>query len=1053
MMDIIYGNAERVCIWLGEANESSRMALRFIKHEVSHLQSFDSLCESKDASKKWVALLDLMQRPWFSRRWVVQELALAQKPIIYCGNDRISWKKFAIAVELFVEVETATHRLSEVMKKDRQYQYIPSYFDYVSALGASLLVDATERLFRDYQEVEIIQPTADPNAQVETYTNSDSDTSIEVSGSESDSSISLNINSAQKLRHISKNRIQPLLSLEYLVSSLTIFDTTVPHDTIYALLAIAKDTTPRAVASGSVVTSRGAQEGLEIYTQRKSYNVDYKLPYVDVCKDFLLFSIERSLEGNASRALDVICRPWAIEERKLKKIREDKKLKKDKEERDKRREKDREMRRAWRQARGTHSPLPRAAAPSSASSGLFGNASFQEDDNVDLEDMALPSWVPQLSGAPHAMAQRPGLNGPKMSRINADPLVGLPSITQRNYSAAETKGVDMKALRFRKRPKLGHFSMYVRGFQLDVIKEVEQVARNGQIPREWAELVRWQDAKGHPPDAFWRTLVANRGKDGKNPPVYYSRACQESFKKGGLESGAVDTTALIDYERNSVVAQFCRRVQAVTWNRALVRTEAGRLALVGKDVEKDDLVCILYGCSVPVVLRGSAKKTRDVFEAEVEQELIDVKDTVVQNFRRYMSRKRRHETRKDIEMGALCRRWFKATDYIHNNGFSPCKLSKEATKEGLLRILVKAISDFKTWWINERYKQWDDIEKTMRQQREDAKTKKSKPGKKEMDEVLHKQREKQQEVEVRAQRKRRKSRSTIDMLDSAPVPTLSAGTFSVGGAGSGTAKDALLAAKKRKSVIDWWAFEHALVAFRRWKQIVKERRDSRVAFALKNTQVDWMKQKHDEYEAFKVMRTKEAKWVDVPQIAGEQHMTNGNSDAAISNGTNGKHDSEVEDHLRLGNCINGKYETNGDHAQDLSLKEIGLDEDDAVCGGSEDAGANDMVSPMDAGPSNSHLPSALNDIVRDTSQSTQPTMEVRPSWASRTNNTKLSLHESAEYDIKIRNNLRERLGEEGWFSYKLLGECYIHGVMDGEAMLYQNEGDDKIIPSMVFEIR
>lgn len=170
--------------------------------------------------------------------------------------------------------------------------------------------------------------------------------------------------------------------------------------------------------------------------------------------------------------------------------------------------------------------------------------------------MALPSWVPQLSGAAHAMAQRPGLAGPKMSRINADPLVGLPSLTQRNYSAAETKDVDMKALRFRKRPTLGHFSMYVRGFRLDVIKEVEQVARNGQIPREWAGLVRWEGAKGHSPDAFWRTLVANRGKDGKNPPVYYRRTCEESFKKGGLESGAIDTTALIDYERNSVVAQW-----------------------------------------------------------------------------------------------------------------------------------------------------------------------------------------------------------------------------------------------------------------------------------------------------------------------------------------------------------------------------------------------------------------------------------------------------------------------------------------------------------------
>src|SRR5207244_3320882 len=110
---------------------------------------------------------------------------------------------------------------------------------------------------------------------------------------------------------------------------------------------------------------------------------------------------------------------------------------------------------------------------------------------------------------------------------NADPLVGLPSLTQRNYSAAENKGVDMKSLRFRKRSTLGHFSMYVRGFVLDEIKEVEQVARNGGIPREWAELEGWESAKGHPPDAFWRTLVANRGKEGKNPPVYYSRACEE----------------------------------------------------------------------------------------------------------------------------------------------------------------------------------------------------------------------------------------------------------------------------------------------------------------------------------------------------------------------------------------------------------------------------------------------------------------------------------------------------------------------------------------------
>jgi hypothetical protein len=304
MMNQIYGNAVRVCIWLAKSDESSHTALSFIENEVSHLQSFDQLCDSEGASKKWAALLDLMQRPWFSRRWVVQEIALARDAIIYCGHEKISWQKFAIAVELFVEVETATHRLSEVMKKDLQYQYIPGWFEYVSALGASLLVDATERLFRGYKDRE-----RNDQEQISNY---DSINDSESSSSE-DEVVSDRVTSPRRRNQqkaaasVPKNHIQPLLSLEYLVSSLTIFDTTVPHDTIYALLAIAKDTTPKAARDDSGSASNQAHEGLEIFTQRKGYNVDYKLQYVDVCKEFVLFAIERSIQVDRSRALDVLC--------------------------------------------------------------------------------------------------------------------------------------------------------------------------------------------------------------------------------------------------------------------------------------------------------------------------------------------------------------------------------------------------------------------------------------------------------------------------------------------------------------------------------------------------------------------------------------------------------------------------------------------------------------------------------------------------------------------------------------------------------------------------
>ena len=143
MMDEIYGNAARVCIWLGEAEESSTIAFKFINNEVLKLQNFNDLCERPETSPKRRALLELMQRDWFSRQWVVQEIALARSAVIYCGKDEISWTKFVVAVELFVEVETATHRLSEVMKKDPKYYHVAGWFEYVSALGASLLVDAT----------------------------------------------------------------------------------------------------------------------------------------------------------------------------------------------------------------------------------------------------------------------------------------------------------------------------------------------------------------------------------------------------------------------------------------------------------------------------------------------------------------------------------------------------------------------------------------------------------------------------------------------------------------------------------------------------------------------------------------------------------------------------------------------------------------------------------------------------------------------------------------------------------------------------------------------
>ena len=89
----------------------AKTAIDFIHDEIMELKNFDTICSDKQYTDKWRALMMLMQRDWFSRRWVVQEIALASKARLYCGPDSLPWKEFAVAVELFVEVETATHRL------------------------------------------------------------------------------------------------------------------------------------------------------------------------------------------------------------------------------------------------------------------------------------------------------------------------------------------------------------------------------------------------------------------------------------------------------------------------------------------------------------------------------------------------------------------------------------------------------------------------------------------------------------------------------------------------------------------------------------------------------------------------------------------------------------------------------------------------------------------------------------------------------------------------------------------------------------------------------
>lgn len=93
LMPKIYGQAEAVYTWLGEATENSRRGMRTLaRQEPPILRTFTGCAQGSEPGmeeeiENMVAACELLHRPYWSRVWVVQELYFAKKIIVICGPD------------------------------------------------------------------------------------------------------------------------------------------------------------------------------------------------------------------------------------------------------------------------------------------------------------------------------------------------------------------------------------------------------------------------------------------------------------------------------------------------------------------------------------------------------------------------------------------------------------------------------------------------------------------------------------------------------------------------------------------------------------------------------------------------------------------------------------------------------------------------------------------------------------------------------------------------------------------------------------------------------
>jgi hypothetical protein len=93
-MRSIYSKASSVAVWLGKSQEESYLAFRMLRELYQLRGNKDFVIHLfKDATltPAFISLAHLFARDFWNRIWVVQEIAVASRCMVHCGQDSVTW--------------------------------------------------------------------------------------------------------------------------------------------------------------------------------------------------------------------------------------------------------------------------------------------------------------------------------------------------------------------------------------------------------------------------------------------------------------------------------------------------------------------------------------------------------------------------------------------------------------------------------------------------------------------------------------------------------------------------------------------------------------------------------------------------------------------------------------------------------------------------------------------------------------------------------------------------------------------------------------------------
>ncbi|KAF2812997.1 uncharacterized protein BDZ99DRAFT_437772 [Mytilinidion resinicola] len=119
--------AQKVIVWLGKEDEFTSDALTVI-NAISTIPephwasaSYTSFYADEGCLKElgishlsifnWLGFIAFINRPWFKRAWVVQEIALAKTAVLVCGQNTLPWDKLSKTLA-FIKKSRWYHHLS-----------------------------------------------------------------------------------------------------------------------------------------------------------------------------------------------------------------------------------------------------------------------------------------------------------------------------------------------------------------------------------------------------------------------------------------------------------------------------------------------------------------------------------------------------------------------------------------------------------------------------------------------------------------------------------------------------------------------------------------------------------------------------------------------------------------------------------------------------------------------------------------------------------------------------------------------------------------------------